>query len=119
MKYTKQLAIILSVSLVGELLRALLPLPIPASIYGMLLMLTALCTGVVKLEQVRETGKFLVAVMTLFFIPSTVGLMEKWGDMRQMLLPLIIISVVSLLTTFAASGWVTQALMRRKAGKHD
>ena len=45
MKYLKQFLIILSISLVGELLKYLLPLPIPASIYGMVILFVALLTG--------------------------------------------------------------------------
>ena len=54
MKYLKQFAIILAVCLVGEGLKALLPLPIPASIYGLVLMLAALMSGLLKLEQVEK-----------------------------------------------------------------
>ena len=37
MKYLKQFLIILAISLIGEILKVLLPLPIPASIYGMVI----------------------------------------------------------------------------------
>lgn len=117
MQYIKQLLIILGISFAGEALRALLPLPVPASIYGMLLMLAVLVTGVVKLEQVKHAGKFLVAIMTLLFVPSSVGLMVQWDNLRPMLIPFIAITLISLVTTFAAAGWTTQLLMRRKSAK--
>ena len=70
MKYIKQFSIIITVSFLGEVLHALLPLPIPASIYGLLLMLAGLCCHIIPMDGVKETGKFLVEVMPLMFIPA-------------------------------------------------
>ena len=42
MKYFRQFFIILAISFVGEILHMVLPLPVPASIYGLVLMLLAL-----------------------------------------------------------------------------
>ena len=61
MKYIKQFSIIITVSFLGEVLHALLPLPIPASIYGLLLMLAGLCCHIIPMDGVKETGKFLAA----------------------------------------------------------
>jgi len=119
MKYIKQLCIILAVSLLGEALHALIPLPIPASIYGMLLMLVALLTKVIKLEQVEKTADFLVAIMPLMFIPPAVGLVELSHDILPFLLPALL--AVFLLTplTMGASGSVTQALMKKARKPHE
>ena len=77
MKYLKQFGMILFISFLGEILRAVIPLPIPASIYGLVLMLTALLTGILPLEKVRDTGKFLIGMMPLMFIPAAVGLLDS------------------------------------------
>ena len=58
MKYLKQFLIILAISMIGEILKYLLPLPVPASIYGMLILFVGLMTGIIRLESVREAGKF-------------------------------------------------------------
>ena len=50
MKYIKQFSIIITVSFLGEVLHALLPLPIPASIYGLLLMLAGLCCHIIPMD---------------------------------------------------------------------
>ena len=60
MKYLRQFCIILLVSALGEGLHILLPLPVPASVYGLVLMLGALASGILKLEQVEEAADFLV-----------------------------------------------------------
>lgn len=113
MKYIKQFAVILVVSFLGEVLKYLLPLPIPASIYGLVLMFTALCTGVIKLESVRETAKFLAEIMPLMFIPAAVGLTQSWGIIRPALVPIIVITLVSTAAVMAVSGKVTQYMIRK------
>ena len=61
---------ILLVSFAGEVLKLALPFPVPGSIYGMLLLFIALCTGVIRLEHVRETGLFLVEIMPILFVSA-------------------------------------------------
>ena len=114
MKYIKQFILILAISFVGELLKYLLPLPVPASIYGMVLMFLALLTGVIKLEHVRETGKFLIEIMPLMFIPAGVGLMSSWSTLKPLLLPVAVITVVTIITVMVASGHTAQFILKRE-----
>ena len=83
-----QFLVILLFSLMGELLHFLIPLPIPASIYGLVLMLVALCTNLVKVRQVRKVSGFLLDIMSIMFVPPAVGLIVRWADIRQLLFPL-------------------------------
>ena len=120
MKYLKQLLIILAISFVGEALKYFLPLPIPASIYGMLLLFILLLTGVVKLDDVQDVGKFLIEIMPVMFIPAGVGLMASWGVLKPMLVPVVVIIVVSLVLVMGISGRITQRVIRhnqKKEGK--
>lgn len=115
MKYIRQLAIILAVTCAGEVLKSLLPFPVPASIYGLVLMLLLLVTRAVRLESVDSTAVFLIEIMPLMFIPAGVGLMTAWPSLRPVLLP---VAVITLLTTFivmAVTGKVTDALIRKNA----
>ena len=81
MKFLRQFSIILFISFLGEILHMLIPLPVPASVYGLVLMLGALVTGVLKIGQVRETATFLIEIMPVMFIPAGVGLMESWPSL--------------------------------------
>jgi holin-like protein len=114
MKYLKQLMIIFVISFIGEILKAVLPFPIPASIYGMVIFFVCLMTGIIKLDQVRETGKLLIEIMPVMFIPAGVELMVSWGVLKPMLLPVSVITVVSLLTVFAVTGRVAQFTIRHQ-----
>ncbi len=113
MRYLKQFTIILTISLLGEVLHYIIPLPVPASIYGLLLMLAALLTGVVKRDSVREAGAFLVEIMPVMFIPAAVGLLEAWGVLWPVWLPVAVITVVSTVLVMGVSGLVTQFVIRR------
>ncbi len=115
MKYLKQFVIIIVISCLGEALKYVLPFPIPASIYGMVLLFVALRTGVLRLEQVKETGKFLIEIMPVMFIPAGVGLMASWGVLKPVLVPVSIITVVSLVAVMAVTGKTAQFVIRKNA----
>ena len=112
MNYLKQFLIILSISFIGEILKAALPLPVPASIYG-------LATGIIRLEAVRDAGKFLIETMPVMFIPAGVGLMASWNVLQPMLVPVAIITVVVLIAVMAVSGRVSQAIIRHGKDKNN
>ena len=78
MKYLRQFGIILAVTCAGEIMKYFIPLPIPGSIYGLILMFVLLLLRVIKVEHVKETGEFLIEIMPLMFIPAGVGLITSW-----------------------------------------
>ena len=108
MKYIQQLGIILGVSFAGEVLAYALPLPVPASVWGLVLMLALLILRVVKPEQIRTTAEYLVSVMPLLFVPPTVGLMQSWGLLRENLLPFAIAITLITAIVMAVTGLVVQ-----------
>lgn len=118
MKYIKPLAIIFAVSFLGEALRALLPfLPVPASIYGLVLMLAGLMSGVIKLESVKTVSGWLISFMPLMFMGPSVQLMVSLRGQGGFIPIFIIISVLSTVLVMAVTGRVSQALIRRKEGR--
>ena len=98
----------------------MLPLPVPASVYGLVLLLAALTAGVVKLEQVKETGTYLTGIFPLLFVPAAAGIMELWAEMGQLLLPILIaILPVTVVLVMVSAGKTTQALTGRKKKEAD
>ena len=112
MKYVRQFWIILLISAMGEALHVLIPLPVPASVYGLVIMLIALLTHIIKLDQVKEAAEFLIEIMPVMFIPAAVGLLESWGVLQPMFLPVIIITLVSTVVVMAATGISSQLIIR-------
>ena len=119
MKFIKQFSIILLITFLGELLHILLPLPIPASVYGLVLMLIALRSGLVKVEHVKETAVFLIEIMPVMFIPAAAGLIDSWGVLRPLIVPIMIITVVITVFVMAVTGRVAQMIAQKRGIKNE
>ena len=120
MKLLHQILLIFLFSFLGELLRSLIPLPIPASIYGMILLFLALYTGILKLQAVKAAGGFLTSFFPVLFVAPVVSLIDCWDDIKTQIVPIVIVLIGSSLLCFFVSGKVTQWLMnRRKEVQHD
>ena len=119
MKYLRQFAIILGVTCVGELIKYFVPLPIPASIYGLVLMLVLLMSGVLKLGQVKEAGEFLVEIMPLMFIPAGVGLLTSREQLQGVLVPVFVSTVVTTFVVMIVAGKVSDLFINMKKDSHD
>ena len=117
MKYVKQFMVIIIFSFLGELLHEVLPFSVPASIYGLVLLFLALLIGLIKEEQIKETADFLVEIMPILFIPAGVGLMTKWGALKQLLLPFSLIVTLGTLFTMVVTGKVTEKMLKKKGVK--
>ncbi|MBR4016376.1 MAG: CidA/LrgA family protein [Oscillospiraceae bacterium] len=119
MKYIPQFAIILLFSFLGELLQALISLPVPSAVYGMLLLLLALATGIVKEEKVSAASSFLVSIIPLLFVAPAAKLLQYWDVIGPDAVAICIILVASTLAVFAVSGLVTKWLQKRKGEKDN
>lgn len=117
MKLLYQFGVILAVTFLGEVMHSLIPLPVPASIYGLVLMLLCLCTGFIKLSQVKIAADFLIDIMPPMFIPAAVGLIVVWGDLKEILVPITLITVLSTVIVMVCTGRTSQALIRQKQKK--
>lgn len=112
MKYVTQFCVILFLSFLGELLKLLLPFPVPGSIYGMGLLFAALCLGIVKLEWVKDSGHFLVEIMPVLFVAAGVGLMDSWDALQPVLMPVVVIMLVTTVLVMVVAGYATQIVMK-------
>lgn len=121
MKYIRQLFIILMISFAGEMFKRFLPFPIPASIYGLVILFLCLETGVLKLEAIKETAGYLIEIMPLLFIPAGAGLLNAWDVLRPVLLKITVIVVVSTIVVMVVAGRVTQFVIHgnRNSAKRD
>ena len=117
MKFVLQFLIIMVFAFVGELLHYFIPLPIPASIYGIVLLFLALELKVVKVSDIEQTSSFLIAIMPLMFLPPAVGVIESWDLIQGAWLPYVVVTVVSTVVVMAVSGRVTQRIIRKGGGK--
>lgn len=107
------------ISFIGEILKAVLPLPVPASIYGMIILFVCLLTRIIKLESVKVVSKFLIDIMPVMFIPAGVGLMSSWSVLSPMLVPVSVITVVTIITVMVVNGHVSQFIIRKERKRNN
>ncbi len=119
MKYLSQFCIIMTISLMGEVLQRLIPMPIPASVYGIVLLFGALCFGVVKLEQIKAVGGFLSSILPVLFVPPVVGILENWALIKHSVLAIFLLAAATTVLTFFLSGRIAQRFTGKEEENHD
>ena len=117
MKYLYQLLLILSFTLLGETMAWLVPLPIPAAVWGLVLLFLALLTRIVKEEWVRACGESMVGIMGILFVAPTVNLISYWDQIVPILIPITVIAVSSTVVVFGVSGLVSKAVNNKEEPK--
>lgn len=114
MKYVYQIGIISVISFAAEMLYVFLPLPVPASVYGLLILLFLLMTKVLKVEQVEDVADWLLKIMPILFIGPTVGLVTSFDAVKGQVLPLVLMFVLSTVGVMAVTSVTAQVMIRRK-----
>ena len=114
MKYLYQFAIIMAFTFLGETLNRVIPLPIPAAVYGLLLLFLALQLRIVKLERIKTAGDWMIGIMGILFVAPTVNIMGCWDTIAPFLLPVAVIVVASTVVVFAVAGLVTRLFTRKE-----
>lgn len=119
MKFLRQFMIILLLSFLGEVLKMFIPLPIPASVYGLVLMLLCLVNGILKTSQVKEAAFFLIEIMPVMFIPAAAGLIDSWKVLQPLLLPILVITVVITIFVMVVTGKIAQMIAQKRGIKNE
>ena len=109
-----ELFIIVLISCLGEIFNYLIPLPIPGSIYGMIILFLLLCLGVIKINQVKKVSGFLLEILPLLFIPSAVGIISQLDTLKEIWLEVIIITIITTIVVMSTTGIVTQLVIKHK-----
>lgn len=117
MKYIPQVLYILLFSVLGELLQAVIPLPVPSAVYGIVLLFIALSTGLVKEENISDAAHFLIGLIPLLFVAPVAKVLQYWDVIAPKLVAICFITLFSTLLIFAVSGLVTKWCQKKKGGK--
>lgn len=118
MKYVFQFGLILAITFAAEMIYRYLPLPIPASIYGLVIMLFLLVTGIIRLDWVKESARYLILIMPLMFIPAGAKLVTMGDMILSVLFPVLITVFVTTIIVMVISGRVTQFIIKKES-KND
>ena len=119
MKLYVQLMIIFMISLVGEGISSVFHLPVPGSIIGLVLLFLALQFKLLRLRHISMVGNFLLANMTILFLPPAVGIMEKFQGIAPYLLPIILIVLGAIVLNVCVIAVVVQLIKTRFEGDYE
>ena len=100
----KQFAIIFGCLLAGNLLSLIPQMPVPASIWGLLILAVCLQTGIVRPRAIETVCNFLIRNMAFFFIPPGVGLMLYFNLIKEEWLPITVATLVSFILVLISTG---------------
>ena len=116
MKYLQQALILAAITFAAEILKYILPLPIPVSIYGLILLFLLLKTGLLPLNKIQDVGNLLLELMPLLLVPASVSFVTALDTIQAMLLPVLIMGLVGTLLVMAVTGLAAQWVIRRRKG---
>lgn len=114
MKYLKQISILFTFTFISEILNRIIPLPIPASIYGLVFLFLCLEFKIIKIDQIKDTADFLLAILPIMFVPSSVGFIKALPLMKKYGIQFLIIGVSTTFLVMIVSGLITQLILRIK-----
>ena len=112
MKYLIQFGIIAGVCFLGEILKSVIPIAVPASIYGLVIMFILLLTGVLKIDMVEDTADYLVAIMPIMFVPPIVGLIDSYTLICDVLWKIMLVTVLTTVVVMVTAGSVAQLILK-------
>lgn len=116
MKYLHQALILAAITFAAEIIKYLLPLPIPVSIYGLILLFLLLKTGILPLDKIEDVGNLLLELMPLLLVPASVSFVTALDTIQAILLPVLIMGLVGTLLVMVITGRIAQAVIRRRKG---
>ena len=121
MKIVTQVGIIFSICWISQIIEKLLPFSFPASVIGMILLFILLCVHILKVDQIREKSDFLLENMAFFFIPAGVSIINYFDVLKNWVVQLIVICVVSTVVTFAVTAYSMKLalylMQKKKSGR--
>ncbi len=112
MKIIRECSIILIICCLGEAIHSFLNLTIPGNVIGMILLLLALCTGIIKVKSVENVSNFLLKNLAFFFVPAAVGLMTCLSIISKNLLSLFLVIIISTVVVILTTGVTVQLIKR-------
>ncbi|MCG8710421.1 CidA/LrgA family protein [Brenneria sp. 4F2] len=93
---------------------ALLPITLPGSIVGMLILFTLLSLQIIPPMWVKPGCHLLIRYMALLFVPIGVGVMQYFDLLRAQFAPVVVSCAASTLIVLITVSWCSHAVHREK-----
>lgn len=98
---------------------ALLHVPLPGSVIGLLLLALSLNFKIIKVEYIQDGAGFLIGVLTLFFIPATVGVIDYPELFSTTGLLIMLAVIASTLISIYVTGLLSQIVEKKELAKKE
>jgi holin-like protein len=114
-----QLFLIWVIYTLSDFIVSFLHLPIPASVFGMILLYLLLLSGIIQVRYIERAASFFNEHLSFFFIPFAVGLMNYGGLIQSSGLQLLLMIAGSSIVGLLITSGLTQYLSRREVAKRE
>lgn len=117
-----QALVIAIIMFISNIIESFMPVPMPASVIGLVLLFIALCTGIVKLGEVEKIGTTLTNNIGFLFVPAGVSVINSLGVLSTSPILIILLIIISTLLLLLCTGFLSQMIITKsfipKKSKH-
>lgn len=114
MKYLKQFAILLACLFIGSIIKSLVPLPIPETIYGMVILFLIFIFKLLKPDDIRITANAILDNMAILFVPAGVGIIEHIDLLKENIVAIFIITFLTAIIAMIITMILVKKLNKRE-----
>lgn len=106
-----QVIVISVILLISKIIESFMPIPMPASVIGLVLLFVCLCTGIIKLGQVEKLGTTLTDNIGLLFVPAGISVVKSLGLISEHPFLIIGLIFISTLLLLLCTGFFSQMIV--------
>ncbi|WP_306659819.1 CidA/LrgA family protein [Bacillus sp. AFS017336] len=117
--FLAQLIIIWAIYEFSTFIVRLFHLPIPSSVFGMIILYILLSSKIMRLEYIEKGAAFLNKHLAFFFVPYAVGLMNYGGLIKSHGLQLMLMVAGSTMIGLVITAGTSQYLTRKEKTSHE
>ena len=114
----RSLVILYIILLLGNLISHYIPLGIPGSIWGLLLLFLGLTTRIIRLEWIYLGSSLLIRYMAVLFVPVSVGIIKYYDLLVSQWKILLIPNILSTFLTLFIIAFLGNYLFYKQSFTH-
>lgn len=118
MKILRELIILIFISFLGEIAKALIPIKFPSTIYGLIILFIFLKLKLIKENEIKNTSDVLLKLMPLFFVPAAINIINIYHLISDYVLIILITIILSSIIIIAVTAICAEIIFSRKEKNH-
>ncbi|ELV7527001.1 CidA/LrgA family protein [Edwardsiella ictaluri] len=118
-QYARAFVLIYLCLFAGNALATLLPIKIPGSIIGMLILFALLASQIMPATWVKPGCSLFIRYMALLFVPIGVGVMQYYDVLCRQFGPIVVSCVVSTLIIMVVVAYCSHLVHRERPGSGE